>query len=173
MTNVITAFLAATTLSVLAAGLTFNPPPDWKRVPSSSSMRVAQFALPHAASDKEDGELVVYYFGGSGGSVEANIDRWVGQMQQSDGKPSRSVAKQSARTINGLAATLVDVSGTYVAEMTPGATERHNSPNFRLRAVVVQTPNGPYFIKFVGPSATVAAHEKSFEQFLASIQYAK
>ena len=35
-------------------------------------MRVAQFALPRAASDAADAELVVYYFGGSGGSVNAN-----------------------------------------------------------------------------------------------------
>jgi hypothetical protein len=136
-------------------------------------MRVAQFALPRAAGDTVDAELIVYYFGGSGGSVEANIERWVGQMQQPDGKPSRAAAKQSKRTINGLATTLVDVSGTYVAEVTPGAKDRHNSPNFRLRAVVVETPNGPYFIKLVGPSATVAAHEKAFEQFLVTIQYTK
>jgi hypothetical protein len=167
------AAIVITTAPLLAAGLTFNAPPEWKSVPSSSSMRVAQFALPRSAVDKVDGELVVYYFGGSGGSVEANIERWTAQMQQPDGRPSSVVAKQSRRTINGLATTLVDVSGTYVAEMTPGSKERHNSPNFRLRAAVIETPNGPYYIKLVGPSATVAAHEKSFERFLASIQYAK
>ena len=173
MTNALAAMLTITAASVLTSGLTFNAPPEWKRVPSSSSMRVAQFALPRVARDTADGELVVYYFGGSGGSVDANIERWLGQMQQPDGRPSRAVAKQSKRTLNGLATTHVDVSGTYVAEMMPGSKERHNSPNFRLRAVVVETPNGPYFIKLVGPSATIAAHEKAFEQFLASIQYAK
>ena len=78
----------------------------------------------------------------------------------------------STRTINGLKVTLVDVGGTYVAEMTPGAAQRHNSPNFRLRAAVIETPNGPYFIKLTGPAKTVAAAEKSFEAFLSSVKYA-
>ena len=173
MTNAVATLLAVATTAIFAAGLTFKAPADWKTVPTASSMRVAQFALPRATGDSADGELVVYYFGGSGGTVEANIERWIGQMQQPDGKPSASLAKRSTRTLNGLASTLVDVSGTYVAEMTPGAAQRHNSPNFRLRAVVIETPNGPYFIKLVGPAKTIAAHDKSFEQFLSSVGYSK
>ena len=109
-------------LSAHAAGLTFTAPATWKPVPISSSMRVAQYSLPRAAGDTADAELVVYYFGGSGGTVEANIERWVGQMQQPDGRPSSAVAKRQSRTVNGLKVTLVDVPGTYVAEMTPGAS---------------------------------------------------
>jgi len=157
--------------SIGASGLAYVKPADWKPVATTSSMRVAQFAIPRAASDAADAELVVYYFGGSGGSVEANIERWIGQMQQPDGRPSSAVAKRTTRTVNGLAVTLVDVSGTYVAEMTPGAAARHNSLNYRLRAAVVTTPNGPYFVKLTGPAATIAAAEKAFEQFLASIKY--
>ena len=157
--------------SIGASGLTYSKPADWKPVATTSSMRVAQFAIPHAAADTADAELVVYYFGGSGGSVEANIERWIGQMQQPDGRPSSAIAKRSTRTVNGLAVTLVDVSGTYVAEMMPGAAARHNSPNYRLRAAVVTTPNGPYFVKLTGPAATIAAAEKAFEQFLASVKY--
>src|SRR5262245_13871256 len=158
-------------ITALIAGLTFNAPATWKSVPTSSSMRVAQYALPHATGDTEDAELVLYYFGGSGGSVEANIERWLGQMQQPDGKPSSAMAKRESRTVNTLKVTLVDVSGTYVAEMTPGAKERHNSPNFRLRAAVIETPNGPYFIKLTGPAKTVAGADKTFEQFLGSLKY--
>ena len=156
---------------VVAAGLTYTAPTGWKSTPTTSSMRTAQFVLPRAAGDAQDAELVVYYFGGSGGTVEANIERWLGQMQQPDGKPSSAVAQRQKRTVNGLAVTLVDVSGTYVAEMTPGAAERHHSPNFRLRAAVIETPNGPYFIKLTGPAKTIAAHDKVFEQFLSSVKY--
>ena len=158
-------------VSAHAAGLAFTAPAGWKTVPTSSSMRVAQYALPRAAGDMQDAELVVYYFGGSGGTVEANIERWVGQMQQPDGRPSSAVAKRQSRTINGLKVTLVDVPGTYVAEMTPGASERHNNPNFRLRAAVIETTNGPYFIKLTGPAKTVAASEKQFEAFLGSVKF--
>ena len=92
-------------------------------------------------------------------------------MRQPDGRPSSAVSKRQSRTVNGLKVTLVDVPGTYVAEMTPGSTARHNSPNFHLRAAVIETANGPYFIKLTGPAKTVAASEKAFESFLASVKF--
>ena len=158
-------------LIALLAGLTYTAPGGWKTVATSSSMRVAQFALPKAAGDAQDAELVIYYFGGSGGTVEANIERWVGQMRQPDGRPSSAVAKRQSRTINGLKVTVVDVPGTYVAEVMPGSPERHNSPGYHLRAAVIETANGPYFIKLTGPAKTIAAAEKQIEQFLASVKF--
>ena len=158
---------------LLAAGLSFTAPKEWKPVATSSAMRVAQYALPHAAGDAQDGELVVYYFGGQGGSVDANIERWIGQMQQPDGKPSSAVARRESRTINGLKVTLVDVTGTYVAEMSPGSGQLHNSPGFRLRAGYIETATGPYFIKLVGPANTISASDKQFEAFLSSVKLTK
>jgi hypothetical protein len=159
-------------VATLAASLTFTAPPDWKPVAVSSSMRVAQYALPRAGGDTQDGELVVYYFGGQGGSLDANIERWVGQMTQPDGRPSPAV-KRDSRTINGLKVTLVDLSGTYVAEMSPGSGQLHNSPGFRMRAGYIETANGPYFIKLVGPAKTIAANEKQFEAFLSSVKFTR
>jgi hypothetical protein len=173
MSAVLTFAAAAAIAGVaLAAGLTFTAPPEWKSVPTTSSMRVAQFALSAGSGDGQEAELIVYYFGGSGGTVEANIARWLGQMQQPDGRASSAVATRDTRTTNGLRISLVDVRGTYVAEVAPGSGRRHNSPNFRLRAAVVETPNGPYFIKLTGPAATVAFHEKPFERFLSSLKWA-
>src|SRR5947209_5138071 len=122
-----------------AAALTFVAPAAWHPRPASS-MRVAEFVVPKAAGDQEDAEAIVFFFGGSGGSVEANVDRWIGQMRQPDGSPSNAAARRAARTINGLTVSTVDVSGTYVAEVRPGATEHYNKPDFRLRAAVVETP---------------------------------
>jgi len=155
---------------LLAVALAYAVPQGWQKQAVSSSMRVAEFALPRADGDGEDAQLVVYYFGGSGGSVDANLQRWVAQMQQPDGKPSTAVAKRESRTVNGLKLTLLDVSGTYVAETAPGSSERHNKPNFRLRAGVVETANGPYFIKLTGPAKTIAKWERAFEQFVGSIK---
>jgi hypothetical protein len=155
--------------ALLAAGLGFTVPDGWRQSAGSSSMRVAEFALPRAAGDAEDGQLIVYYFGGSGGSVDANIARWVAQMQQPDGKPVTD-SKRTTRTVHGLTVTLVDVAGTYVAETAPGASEHHNKPHFRLRAGVVSTPNGPYFIKLTGPEKTVTKWDQAYEQFVGSLR---
>ena len=166
-----TTFMAL--IGLLASGITFTAPPEWKTVATSSSMRVAQYALPRAAGDTQDGELVVYYFGGQGGTVDANIERWVGQMKQADGRPSSAVLKRESRTVNGLKVTLVDLSGTYVAETSPGSGQLHNSPGFRMRAGYIETANGPYFIKLVGPAKTIGSFEKQFEAFLSSVKYTK
>jgi hypothetical protein len=87
MTRFLVVALVASSAYLSAAGLTFTTPDGWKPIATSSSMRVAQFALPRAAGDAQDAELVLYYFGGTGGTVEANIDRWVAQMQQAPTSP--------------------------------------------------------------------------------------
>jgi hypothetical protein len=80
--------------------------------------------------------VIVYYLGGGGGSVEANLQRWTSQFQSTT-DPVRTTA-----TVNGLKLTSLDVGGTYVADMRPGASERYNKPGFRMRATVVETPKG-------------------------------
>ena len=68
--------------------LRYETPTEWTESPSRSPMRVTQFILPRVPGDPEDAELVVFYFGGAGGSVDANLQRWIGQMEQPDGRPS-------------------------------------------------------------------------------------
>ncbi|SRR5581483_4858549 len=152
-----------------AAGLSFSAPPGWRAVPPASSMRVAEFLLPRADGDPADADLAIYYFGGSGGSVDANIQRWVAQMQQPDGRTVAN-AKRDVGHVNGLTITLIDVSGTYVAETSPGASTHHDNPRYRLRAGVVETPAGPYYIKLTGPQNTVAKWDAAFRDFVASLR---
>jgi hypothetical protein len=161
------------TLLALQTGLKYDVPAGWVTKPPASSMRVAEFTLPKADGDAEDAALAVYFFGaGMGGNVQANVDRWISQMAQPDGKPSKDVAKTSTLTTkSGLAVSTVDVAGTYVAEVTPGSTEHFNKPGFRLRAAVVDTKEGPYFVKLTGPAKTVAKWDASFAAFVQSLRF--
>jgi hypothetical protein len=135
-------------------------------------MRVAQYKLPKVAGDEDDASLVIYYFGqGQGGTAAANIERWVNQMQQPDGGPSKDRAKQSTQTINGLKVETVDISGTYTAEMAPGSGTFNNKPNFRMKAAVIETPKGSYFIKLVGPEKTINNQDQPFATFLKSLEF--
>ena len=135
-------------------------------------MRVAQYKLPKAEGDPEDASLVLYYFGATqGGSVQANIDRWVGQIQQPDGSASKDKAKTENLTVNGLKVTTVDVTGTFTAEMTPGAGNKRNDADYRLRAAVIETPKGNYFVKLVGPVKTVARWEQPYTDYLKSFEF--
>lgn len=163
--------LVSIVVSGAPATLTFTPSPAWQSKAVTSMMRVGEFVLPRAEGDAEDASLVVYFFGGTGGTVQANLDRWFGQLSQPDGRQTKDVATTTKRLINGLSVTLFDATGTYVAEVTPGSSERFNKPGFRMRAAVVQTPGGPYFIKLVGPLKSVTRWDKEYETFLQSLQY--
>ena len=156
-----------------AATLKFQVPAGWTSKTPSSSMRIAEFSLARAAGDAEDGSVTIFFFGATqGGNVQANIDRWVGQMTQPDGQPSSKVAKTTTtETTSGLKLSIVDVSGIYVAEVAPGSAERFNKPGFRQIAVYVSTPGGPYFVKCLGPSATIAKWHESVQAFLRSVKY--
>jgi hypothetical protein len=145
--------------------LTFKTPDGWTKEQPTSNMRVAQYKLPGEGGG--DASLVVYFFGqGQGGPVEDNFDRWVGQMQK-----TRDQAKTERLTVNNMPVTLLDVSGTFTGDMMSGSTTPQ--PNYRMRAGVIETPRGNYFVKLVGPEKTVARWDDSFMAFVKSAEFKK
>src|SRR6266850_3273789 len=100
--------------SNVAGELRTKVPEGWTTEKPTSDMRVAQYKLPKAEGDGEDALLVLYYFGqGQGGPAQANIDRWINQIKQPDGRPSKDLAKTGTLTVNGLPVNTVDVTGNY------------------------------------------------------------
>jgi hypothetical protein len=152
--------------------LKYKVPDGWIVEKPTSAMRAAQYRLPKAEADTEDAILVLYYFGqGQGGSAEANIDRWINQMQQADGHPSKENAKTEALIVNGLKVTTVDVAGTYTAEMSPGSGTFNNKAGYRLRAAVVETPKGSYYVKLIGPEKTVGKWDEAYSKYVKSFEF--
>lgn len=152
--------------------LHFKAPDGWVTEKPTSAMRAAQYKLPKAEGDPEDASLVLYYFGANqGGSVQANVERWVNQIKQPDGSSSQDKAKTETMTINGLKVTTVDITGNYSAEMTPGAGDLQNKSNYRLRAAVIETPKGSYFPKLIGPANTVAKWDQAYNDYLKSFEF--
>src|SRR5213076_467199 len=68
------AALAGETTRTEAVGLRFAVPAAWTRVPASSEVRAAQWRLPRATGDAEDGEAILFFFGaGKGGGAAENL----------------------------------------------------------------------------------------------------
>lgn len=152
--------------------LRLKAPDGWISERPTSGMRVSQYQLPAAEGDPEPASLVVYYFGpGQGGSVEANLDRWIGQMQRPDGRQAKDEARTENTTVNGMKVTLLDVAGTYAGGDMAGGGAAQSKPNFRMRAGVIETPKGAYFIKLVGPEKTVSRWDQSFQEFVKSAEF--
>jgi hypothetical protein len=157
-------------LQVPSATLKYDLPEGWTSKPLSSKMRLADFVLPKAEGDPEDATLVVTFFGGQGGTVQANFDRWLSQMEQPGGRASKDVAKTSVLKTHDLTLSIMDLPGTFVAEKAPGSAERYNKPGFHLRAAVIEGTGGPYFVRLVGPAKTVAKWDASVQAFFKSLR---
>src|SRR5690606_32931897 len=67
-----------------------------------------------------------------------------------------------------LTTTLVDVSGTYVAAMTPGADAKHDDADQRMVAAIVEGSGDPFYFKAVGPKATMDVWSASFDGLVSS-----
>ncbi len=132
-------------------------------------MRLATYTVPPAQGDQDSGECGVYYFGaGQGGSVQANMDRWISQFQQPDGKTSKAIIKNGA-VGDGLKLSTVDVSGAYTGMGGPRAPQGSPKSGYRLLGAIVEGSRGSIFFKFTGPANTVAQNQSAFLKMLASL----
>jgi hypothetical protein len=133
--------------------LQFETPKEWVKGTPSSKMRKAQYGVPDKEKKAKDAEFAVFHFGKGAGSVEDNIKRWGGQM---------GVEKPKSEAIEGKCkVTLVDITGTYTER--PGSAPIENA---RMLAAVVETPDGPWFLKLTGVADTVGDWREEFVKLL-------
>ena len=60
------------------------------------------------------------------------------------------------------------MTGTYSGGMMMGGQSATEMTGYKMIAAQVRSSAGPYFVKLVGPEATVNKWEESFDQFMAS-----
>ena len=146
---------------------TFGPlkmsvPKDWVKETPKSSMRLAQYKADNA-------ELIVFYFGKNGaGSTQANIDRWASQFKD---KKSGGIAsaKTEGKTFGKLKATTTYIEGSYAAGMGPMSKNNGgDQDDWAMSGAIVESSNGPYYFKLIGPKETVDAQKSRFDAFLES-----
>lgn len=130
-------------------------------------MRKATYIVPRATGDTEDGELAVSYFGpGQGGSIEANVDRWVKQFKD---VPAERVRRED-RKVNGLRMHVVEVEGGTFNANSMGHGGEKLKKEYGLLGAIVEAPSGVYFFKLTGPKKTVSGAKKVFDNLLASVK---
>jgi hypothetical protein len=162
---------SAILLAESAAGIRWTAPAGWK-AEGPRPMRAATYSIAPAAGDTAGAECVVNFFGpGQGGGVDANVERWKGQVLGPDGKPAN--AKVGKRTVRGVPITIIDSSGSYTGMGGPMMASPKAVPGYRLLGAIVEGPGGSVFFKLTGPVKTVASQQKHFDQLLASIELEK
>jgi len=152
----------------LAGGLGWEAIEPLVYQPPSNELRDAEYTA------REHPEVVLTvsafepHFGG-GGSVQGNVDRWIGQVEAPGGQSSRAAANISTFERNDLEITRVDISGTFIGRRGTGQDMRAH-PGWRLLGAIVEGgPEGLVFFKMTGPEEGVAAAEQAFAHVLDSV----
>jgi hypothetical protein len=158
-------------------GLALTAPKGWprKRPPLGSFSR-AEYLLPHADGDKDDGLLSLSAAGAGKGFVEANIERWKGEF---GGAPQKS--HQEKIEAHGISVILVDFSGVLVrpSPWSSGSDPHHRGKalppedpiklsGYRMIAAVIPAGGHLYFVKAVGPEKTIEAHAEKIKALIQS-----
>ncbi len=176
MRSILRAALAASLLAVPSIGkaqaATFlgystAVPKGWNSATPSSSMRLAQYAIPGAAGSTPV-EVVVYFFGpGQGGDPAANMERWHSQFSNPDGSPVKEVVTHEKTTFP---ITFVEYRGTYARGMGAGSSAANALPNHLLMAAIAETPKGSLFVQCYGPIAAAEAQRAAFRAFVLGLK---
>ena len=149
-----------TTFVVADGQLKLSAPGDWKKIEPASTMIDAEFSIDPVEGDAKTCRLTVM---GAGGTIEANIERWLGQVQQPDGSSSKDKATITKKEIDGVTVHVVDVAGTIIDQRGGPQAPKVELKNHRLLAAILETDtSGNYFVKLYGPEKTIAKHKDAF-----------
>lgn len=145
----------------------YDAPTAWKQVPPEQRMRVAQYSIARVAGDNEDGVVAVFFFAGSGGTVEDNVKRWVGQFVGAGGQPiDQATVHRETFPVGPFTAHFVELTGHYHGDVMKGGSGTPSESPYRLLGAIVETPGGKLVFKATGPEATLAAAREDFIKML-------
>lgn len=157
-------------------GLKSKAPASWKEVEPTAIQkqggRIKAFTVPRVGDGKADADVLIFYFGGQGGSVRENVQRWKGMFVPPEGKNIDDVTKTEEMKVGAASLTYVDIQGTYKYKKAPFVPDAQAElrPHHRMIAVYFDCKDGPYFIRFVGPERTVEQNKKAFDDWLKAFK---
>jgi hypothetical protein len=135
------------------AAIDWTAPSAWQVLPNPNPMRLATYKVG-------DAELTVAR---AGGTVDANVQRWVGQF---DGSPK---ADRAEKQVSGLKVTVVHIAGSFLGGGMGGAAPEKKD-GWAMLAAVVESSGSPYFFKLLGPADQVDKARAAFDGLVGSIK---
>ncbi len=139
------------------ASLHWTTPAGWSELPATA-MRVANFRV---AGD-ENAECYLTTLAGSGGGLDANVNRWRKQMAQSSLSPEE-IAALPRMDWFGKPSVLIEIDGTW-----SGMSGDKNGSDFRMLGLLQVDDSGSKFLKLVGPRERVVQETERFKELAAS-----
>lgn len=146
-------------------GIVMTAPKDWKEVDAGHGGPMAPKAIFQIPNDNGDPGMVrITHFPAMKGKDELNIARWLGQVTQPNGMPSkREDAKVEMKQSGNVRLTIVDVSGSVKSTMRDAP-----KPGQRMIAAIVDHPKGPHFVVCAGSAELMEKRAADIMAFLES-----
>jgi hypothetical protein len=139
--------------------LKYTLPDGWQEKPLTQ-LRVASFEI---SDNGKSADVSVIPLGSMSGGDTANINRWRGQVGQSQLADADSQKLAEPVTIGDQPASLYDLAGT-----APGSGDAQ-----RIIGVILHTDNSTWYFKMMGDDALVEKNKAAFIAFLKSVEFQK
>lgn len=133
-----------------ASGLTWTAPSAWTAKPLGA-MRKGSYAVK---GDGGEADLSITAFPGATGGLEANLNRWRGQVGLPALPSAEVVAATEKLETNGLQIIVADYAGNGT----------------RMIGAIIPYGGNSWFFKLMGPDALVAAQKPAFVEFLKTVK---
>lgn len=140
--------------------LLFDRPEGWRWVKPEGSFRAAQ--LEKFGPNKATLVMAFSRFpAGTGGTVQANIERWVRQFSQTSSPADvQSISTKSCHV------TLVKICGSLKGGL-PGGPEKE-IPKALLLGAILETDGEMIVVKTAGPTSALLGEEKVFSEMISA-----
>lgn len=145
-----------------AVPYTWNAPESWQVLPSTSN-RMANFKVDPEA----DAECFLTVLSGTGGGVEANVNRWRAQLSLDPISPAE-LAEYPTLPALGQDALLVEFEGAY-----KGMSGEEGKEGYKLLGLILEDRGNAVFVKMTGPAAIVDREKENFVAFSQSLNAAQ
>jgi hypothetical protein len=107
----------------------------------------------------------------AGGSVDDNVQRWLGQFESDSGGPPDN-AERAAIEVSGRQVTLVRASGVMLDRGPTMTAEAVRRPGSGLMGAIIPVGESTTFVKCTGPELTVQSEERNVLAFIRSLRFA-
>jgi hypothetical protein len=152
-------------VSIKVGEFLFQAPDGWVKKAQPRAMSKGGLTFTPSGEGFEPVDADFYHFGaGQGGGVEANVQRWKGQFDTSEGAPQASEEKLES---GGRSATVLHLKGTYL-EGGPFQRNKTKRPGYALLGAILPSEAGAVFIKMTGPEKSVEAAKDAFKKLFGS-----
>ncbi|MCC6796478.1 MAG: hypothetical protein IT366_15265 [Candidatus Hydrogenedentes bacterium] len=138
---------------------TFSAPTGWVQKGGKTAFREITFA----AAEGSPTECYVTELANTGGGLEANINRWAGQMG-AEPLTAEGIAALPKIKVFGNDAPVAEFRGTF----TGMSGDAH--PDYTMLGTLSEAGGSTYFIKMVGPAAEMEAQTSNFTAFCESLK---